>query len=97
MHKEVADNVGVQADIPEIPDGVIGQMIDSLIIVNPRFLYEFFDEQGIILAIIPSLGSFYYDIDKMSSAASYPTRQEAENHAFTDALIKLKEKHDNSN
>lgn len=93
----MADAVGVELEIPKIPDGAVEQIIDSLVVINPRFLYEFLDEQGVMVEIAPSLGSFYYYIDKSDSSSSYNTRQEAENHAFTDALIKLKEKYDNSN
>lgn len=97
LHKEMADAVGVELEIPKIPDGVVEQIIDSLVVMNPRFLYEFFDEQGVMIEIVPSLGSFYYYLEKEDSSTSYATRQEAENHAFTDALIKLREKYDNSN
>ena len=67
---------------------------------SDRDLYDFFDEQGIIINVYNLFGSFWWDIKEYyerlfaehAKEDQYKTRTEAEEKAFTKAFELLEEK-----
>lgn len=72
------------------------QLVTTFLAYSPRVLYDFFDENGVIINIskLPGVdqGGWIYHVEGDSHSQSAESRQEAEEKAFDIAFKKLEEK-----
>lgn len=80
-------------EIPAITDEMAEQYAKALLTTQPRILYDFFDENGIIIEITFSdkEGGWDYNVNNTRSL-NYASRLQAENNAFYESFRQLEEK-----
>lgn len=69
-------------EVPDIQDEMIDDMVPASMIVNHRFMYEFFDERNLKVFLLDKDGSISYQINGDVAGASFSNRVEAEQDAF---------------
>lgn len=72
--------------------GVPNDKLIKLIDVNPRVLFDVFDENGVIINVLHSNGKFTWDVNTVKSLDSYSSRREAETPAVQRAFQILNDK-----
>lgn len=75
-----------------IDDDKISKMIDG----SPRLLFDFFDENEIIIETVHNGGKWWYSIDGASTPNFFSSRKEAEKYAIEEAFQLLNDKIVNS-
>lgn len=76
----------------EIEESDMTKLIDQVVGVDCRKLYDFFDENNIVISVsYYSEQMFTYTNSKQSFSNTRPTRAEAEVEAFKDAFKTLEE------
>ena len=88
----VKEGLMEEKDFEEVSDGLLEDIVNNILPVNPRVLYEFFDDQGVKIFIGQStedegLFTYYNSVEKLSKIAF--NRIEAEELAFTNAFYTL--------
>jgi hypothetical protein len=62
-------------------------MLAGQISMNPRFMYEFFDEQGMYISINNTIDSYFeFSVNDAVSVKNFEKRVEAEREAFLSAF-----------
>lgn len=76
------------------PEGnvVNEQIVQAFIYGNPRFLYDFFDDNDLLISIDAYRTGFEIKINQVRYVDVYKNRKEAEESAFKEVLIDLEEK-----
>ena len=72
-----------------VQDEELKYLICGTFAMSPRFMFEFLDENNIIVEIKKAEEGFSYSVNDESVDTSYTTRLEAEKAAFREAIIKL--------
>ena len=75
-----------------IDDDKISKMIDGA----PRLLFDFFDENEIIIETVHNGGKWWYSIDGASTPNFFSSRKEAEKYSIEEAFQVLNDKIVNS-
>ena len=71
-----------------IPNDKLVKFID----VNPRVLFDVFDDNGVIINVVHSNGVFSWDVNTVKSLNSYSSRREAESASVQRAFQILHDK-----
>lgn len=72
--------------------GIPNDKLVKLIDVNPRVLFDVFDENGVIINVLHANGKFTWDVNTVKSLDSYSSRREAESAAVQRAFQILNDK-----
>lgn len=72
--------------------GIPNDKLVKLIDVNPRVLFDVFDDNGVIINVIYTDGRFTWDVNTVKSLDSYSSRREAETGAVQRAFQILDDK-----
>jgi hypothetical protein len=72
--------------------GIPNDKLIKLIEVNPRVLFDVFDDNGVIINVVHSNGVFSWDVNTVKSLDSYSSRREAESAAVQRAFQILDDK-----
>lgn len=72
--------------------GIPNDKLVKLIDVNPRVLFDVFDENGVIINVLHADGKFTWDVNTVKSLDSYSSRREAESAAVQRAFQILNDK-----
>ena len=72
--------------------GIPNDKLVKLIDVNPRVLFDVFDDNGVIINVVHSNGVFSWDVNTVKSLDSYSSRREAESAAVQRAFQILHDK-----
>lgn len=72
--------------------GIPNDKLVKLIDVNPRVLFDVFDENGVIINVVHSNSVFSWDVNTVKSLDSYSSRREAESAAVQRAFQILNDK-----
>ena len=72
--------------------GIPNDKLVKLIDVNPRVLFDVFDDNGVIINVVHSNGVFSWDVNTVKSLDSYSSRREAESAAVQRAFQILDDK-----
>ncbi len=72
--------------------GIPNDKLVKLIDVNPRVLFDVFDDNGVIINVIHSNGVFSWDVNTVKSLDSYSSRREAESAVVQRAFQILHDK-----
>lgn len=72
--------------------GIPNDKLVKLIDVNPRVLFDVFDENGVIINVLHADGRFTWDVNTVKSLDSYSSRREAESAAVQRAFQILNDK-----
>lgn len=75
-----------------IDEDKISKMIDG----SPRLLFDFFDENEIIIETVHNSGKWWYSIDGASTPNFFSSRKEAEKYSIEEAFQLLNDKIVNS-
>lgn len=79
-------------EIPGIEMDMMEEMVPASMTVNPRFMYEFFDEHGFKVFLQEAGPKFSYSISGEVSPTSFSSRIEAEQEAFKKCFEKTENK-----
>lgn len=74
--------------------GIPNDRLIKLIDVNPRVLFDVFDDNGVIINVIYTDGRFTWDVNTVKSLDSYSSRREAEVASVQRAFQILNDKLD---
>jgi len=72
--------------------GITNDKLVKLIDVNPRVLFDVFDDNGVIINIIHVNGVFSWNVNTVKNLNSYSSRREAESAAVQRAFQILDDK-----
>lgn len=72
--------------------GIPNDKLVKLIDVNPRVLFDVFDENGVIINVLHADGKFTWDVNTVKSLDSYSSRREAESASVQRAFQILNDK-----
>jgi|688.fasta_scaffold212381_3 hypothetical protein len=72
--------------------GIPNDKLVKLIDVNPRVLFDVFDDNGVIINVVHSNGVFSWDVNTVKSLDSYSSRREAESASVQRAFQILHDK-----
>jgi hypothetical protein len=72
--------------------GIPNDKLVKLIDVNPRVLFDVFDNNGVIINVVHSNGVFSWDVNTVKSLDSYSSRRETESAAVQRAFQILDDK-----
>lgn len=72
--------------------GIPNDKLVKLIDVNPRVLFDVFDENGVIINVLHADDRFTWDMNTVKSLDSYSSRREAESAAVQRAFQILNDK-----
>jgi hypothetical protein len=72
--------------------GIPNDKLVKLIDVNPRVLFDVFDDNGVIINVVHSNGVFSWDVNTVKSLDSYSSRREAESAVVQRAFQILHDK-----
>lgn len=72
--------------------GIPNDKLVKLIDVNPRVLFDVFDENGVIINVLHVDGKFTWDVNTVKSLDPYSSRREAESAAVQRAFQILNDK-----
>lgn len=72
--------------------GIPNDKLVKLIDVNPRVLFDVFDENGVIINVLHADGRFTWDVNTVKSLDPYSSRREAESAAVQRAFQILNDK-----
>ena len=72
--------------------GIPNDKLVKLIDVNPRVLFDVFDDNGVIINVLYADGKFTWDVNTVKSLDSYSSRREAESAAVQRAFQILNDK-----
>lgn len=72
--------------------GIPNDKLIKLIDVNPRVLFDVFDENGVIINVLYADGRFTWDVNTVKSLDSYSSRRVAESAAVQRAFQILNDK-----
>jgi hypothetical protein len=72
--------------------GIPNDKLVKLIDVNPRVLFDVFDDNGVIINVVHSNGVFSWDVNTVKSLDSYSSRRETESAAVQRAFQILDDK-----
>lgn len=74
--------------------GIPNDRLIKLIDVNPRVLFDVFDDNGVIINVIYTDGRFTWDVNTVKSLDSYSSRRSAESASVQRAFQILNDKLD---
>lgn len=74
--------------------GIPNDRLIKLIDVNPRVLFDVFDDNGVIINVIYTDGRFTWNVNTVSSLDSYSSRRAAESASVQRAFQILNDKLD---
>ena len=74
--------------------GIPNDRLVKLIDVNPRVLFDVFDDNGVVINVLHADGKFTWDVNTVKSLDSYSSRREAESAAVQRAFQILNDKLD---
>lgn len=74
--------------------GIPNDRLIKLINVNPRVLFDVFDDNGVIINVLYTDDKFAWDVNTVKSLDSYSSRREAESAAVQRAFQILNDKLD---
>lgn len=83
---------GAMVELPDLEGPMIEGIVEASIVVNPRFMYEFFDEQGFKVFLYDKDGKFGYTVNGEDFNNPLPSRIEAEQDAFKKCFEKTENK-----
>jgi len=72
--------------------GIPNDKLVKLIDVNPRVLFDVFDDNGVIINVVHSNDVFSWDVNTVKSLDSYSSRREAESASVQRAFQILHDK-----
>ena len=72
--------------------GIPNDKLVKLIDVNPRVLFDVFDDNGVIINVVHSNSVFSWDVNTVRSLDSYSSRREAESASVQRAFQILHDK-----
>jgi len=72
--------------------GIPNDKLVKLIDVNPRVLFDVFDDNDVIINVVHSNGVFSWDVNTVKSLDSYSSRRETESAAVQRAFQILHDK-----
>ena len=72
--------------------GIPNDKLIKLIEVNPRVLFDVFDDNGVIINVVHSNSVFSWDVNTVKSLDSYSSRREAESASVQRAFQILHDK-----
>ena len=72
--------------------GIPNDKLVKLIDVNPRVLFDVFDDNGVIINVLHSNGKFTWGVNAVESVNSYSSRREAEFYAVQCSFQILNDK-----
>lgn len=72
--------------------GIPNDKLVKLIDVNPRVLFDVFDDNDVIINVVHSNGVFSWDVNTVKSLDSYSSRREAESASVQRAFQILHDK-----
>jgi len=72
--------------------GITNDKLVKLIDVNPRVLFDVFDDNGVIINVIHVNGVFSWNVNTVKNLNSYSSRREAESAAVQRAFQILDDK-----
>jgi hypothetical protein len=72
--------------------GIPNDKLVKLIDVNPRVLFDVFDDNGVIINVVHSNSVFSWDVNTVKSLDSYSSRREAESASVQRAFQILHDK-----
>ena len=72
--------------------GIPNDKLIKLIEVNPRVLFDVFDDNSVIINVVHSNGVFSWDVNTVKSLDSYSSRREAESASVQRAFQILHDK-----
>ncbi len=74
--------------------GIPNDRLIKLIDVNPRVLFDVFDDNGVIINVVYTDSRFTWDVNTVKSLDSYSSRREAESASVQRAFQILNDKLD---
>ena len=74
--------------------GIPNDKLVKLVDVNPRVLFDVFDDNGVVINVLHADGKFTWDVNTVKSLDSYSSRREAESAAVQRAFQILNDKLD---
>jgi len=84
---ELSEETGEEFTISR---GELAPMVYGAFAMTPRFMFEFLDENNIIIEIRKQESGFFYTLDGVTEEGTfYQTRVETEKVAFKQAIVKL--------
>lgn len=86
------DKLGEGEDPTKIPQAEKEKIIDFTLALNPRMLFDFFDDMGIYITIDSDEGIFRHSNNLSTYSESATNRNDAEEKAFMTAFTELEKK-----
>ena len=62
------------------------EIINAFIYGNPRFLYDYFDDNQAVVSVFSQVDGFHYKFDGEEISKPYPARHKAENDMIYEGL-----------
>lgn len=88
-HLASAEGVDLADYRQQLEETITDEYLETVLVYNPRSLYDFFDEQDILISIDPNDVGFTVCLHGDHEAATYPNRWKAEQVGFEVAFTTL--------